>query len=574
MGDELRFLYQKEFWFISAFLNSGQLDVQARERELEALLSETLHSLSPKELERLSDPLLAALALDAARSATLRCRWHSFLEGFPYHEENTSLVYNKLGYFEIEVEYFPGSPSRRQALRPVVLQQLPALALARLKRYSTLKVNSYLYLDTVSPIFTFVVSDSTTPEAPPWDLENIERHKREIGTWTEIYSGAWPDYTDTLYSKRVENNLSNRLSELHFIRKNSGFVYMAGENYRRFFDSYMRRFVLAPTAELRAMHFALISINESLDILFLRQAKDDFLDLSIIEAKLANLRQLRGALQMQMSEIYNELDSNKRQHYSAVLDHLLREFNLTRAGLIARVNEKFDLIYDSMQRLYQRRQAENQERTERGLGTLNILFSLGILADFAALLLGAFSSYSSEDRLGFVVNGLFSFVVLAVFLVALLRGLKTRLEARPRVIAAADAVVHDGAGRVLVITRRSPPYRDQYALPGTFVSGGEPAERALLREVREETNLEIEIERELGTFCAEGRDPRGRVVSRAFLCRATGDLSRLRAGDDAVEARFVPLAELDGVDLAFDHEDILAAAKEHLSSAPVERKAA
>ncbi|GAG54096.1 unnamed protein product, partial [marine sediment metagenome] len=56
---------------------------------------------------------------------------------------------------------------------------------------------------------------------------NIEKYKKVIGSWTEIYSGQWEDYSETLFNKRIENNLSNRLSELHFLRRNSGFIYMA-----------------------------------------------------------------------------------------------------------------------------------------------------------------------------------------------------------------------------------------------------------------------------------------------------------------------------------------------------------
>ena len=96
----------------------------------------------------------------------------------------------------------------------------------------------------------------------------------------------------------MAGNLSNRLSELHLLRKNSGFLYLAPDNLRRFFDGYMRPYVLLPTAQLRAMHFAMFSVNESLDVLLMRQARDDFFDLGAIEDKLRDLRQFRDALQM------------------------------------------------------------------------------------------------------------------------------------------------------------------------------------------------------------------------------------------------------------------------------------
>jgi 8-oxo-dGTP diphosphatase len=128
-------------------------------------------------------------------------------------------------------------------------------------------------------------------------------------------------------------------------------------------------------------------------------------------------------------------------------------------------------------------------------------------------------------------------------------------------IVGADALVFDGAGRVVVITRKNPPCRGQRAFPGTLVLGREPPETALVREVKDETNLDIEIERALGTYDAPRRDPRGRIVSHAFVCRLGPGPQELRCREDAGEGRFVPLAELQGEDLAFDHEDMLADAR-------------
>ena len=335
---------------------------------------------------------------------------------------------------------------------------------------------------------------------------------------------------------------------------------MAPENLRRFFAGYMREFVLTPTAQLRAMHFAMIQIGESLDVLQLRQAREDFTDIAVIEDKLRNLGQLRAAIQMKMSEIYNELDSNRRQHYSAVLGHLLQEFALTRTGVVARVDQKFELIQAGLQALHQRQQSANDARTERRLNSLNTLFSLGVLADFAALLVGARGSLSSGDLFAATVHGAFSAILLVVLGLAIAGRVRLRIEAvresRPQV--SADALVFDEAGRLLVITRKNPPCRGQRAFPVTLVMGREPPAAALVREVKDETNLDIEVERPLGVYDSPRRDPRGRVVAHAFLCRLRPGPQEIRCREDAGEARFVSLAELQGEDLAFDHEDMLA----------------
>ena len=54
---------------------------------------------------------------------------------------------------------------------------------------------------------------------------------------------------------------------------------------------------------------------------------------------------------------------------------------------------------------------------------------------------------------------------------------------------AADCVVFDPQGRLLLIRRKNPPFQGQYALPGGFVEYGETTERAAARELAEETGL-------------------------------------------------------------------------------------
>lgn len=566
----ITFVPQREIWFVSAFVNSAAVDAYARAQELAAELTAELHGLTADRLPRLAaSPELLAQAVAMARSVRIRGSWNPYVDGFPYHDENTGLHFNKLGYFEFEVEYFAESPEERRRIDPVLVQQPAVIAAERLRRLASQKKNNPLRLDTISPIFIFVITSEVLPEAPPWTQAQILAHKRAIGAWSEIYSGSWPDYSDEVYDRRVAGNLSNRLSELHLIRRNSGLLYLAPDNMRQFFAGYIRTFVVAPTAQLRAMHFALFSINESLDILLMRQAREDFRDLAVIEQKLSHLRQLRSALQTKMSEIYNELDSNKRQHYSAVLRHLLSEFCLERSGILGRVAEKFDILNDGLQQLYQRRQAEDQARTERRLGTLGTLFSLGVLSDFAALLLGTANSFGNHDLFAGVINGTFSAILLLFFVLAVVSRVRLRLESKraQKPLYAADAIILDSRSRVLVITRRTPPCRGQRALPGTLVAAGESATAALVREVKDETDLDIVVERCLGRYDAAGRDPRGYIVTDAYLCRLSREPQTLRCREDAGEAHFVALAELRGEDLAFDHEDMISDA-ERLLGAP------
>ena len=120
-----------------------------------------------------------------------------------------------------------------------------------------------------------------------------------------------------------------------------------------------------------------------------------------------------------------------------------------------------------------------------------------------------------------------------------------------------DAVIEDERGNVVLIKRKYPPFKDYYALPGGFIEKGETPKKAIKREVKEETNLNIEIIKKIGVFDKEGRDPRGKVISTAFKCRIIGDTSQMQSGTDSAGVDLIPKVKIATLDLAFDHREIL-----------------
>jgi len=119
--------------------------------------------------------------------------------------------------------------------------------------------------------------------------------------------------------------------------------------------------------------------------------------------------------------------------------------------------------------------------------------------------------------------------------------------------------IRDDALCALAIRRGGPPYRGRWALPGGFVHVHEDLADAARRELAEETGLDelpVHLE-QLATYGSPRRDPRGRVVSVAYLALAAG-LPEPAAGTDASDARWVPVTELADGRLAFDHDRILA----------------
>jgi 8-oxo-dGTP diphosphatase len=117
-----------------------------------------------------------------------------------------------------------------------------------------------------------------------------------------------------------------------------------------------------------------------------------------------------------------------------------------------------------------------------------------------------------------------------------------------------DAVVFDEKDRLLLIRRKRPPFKAWYALPGGFVDYGETVEAAVMRELREETGLKARALELIGVYSDPKRDPRGHIVSVAFLVRVAPGTSP-SAGDDAAAATFVD--NWRGQKLAFDHDKIV-----------------
>ncbi|TFG29052.1 MAG: NUDIX hydrolase [Promethearchaeota archaeon] len=552
MTEELQFIYKEEYWYISAFLNTALINAAEKSTEIEMLIKQEFKNLKPENIFRqdLKDDII-----DMVNNISLKCQWVPFLKNFPYKDENSERDFNTLGYFQFDVEYYSSDPTKKKNLSPLLIQQVPYIVLNILKEFSKKPENGGIYLDTESPIYVFVTSNKTVPAEVQWTRENIEKYKKIIAYWTVIYSGQWSDYSKALYDRRIRDNLSNRLSELHFIYRNSGFIYMAEQNYERFFESYMREFVLEPTPKMRAVLFVLRSINESLDLLFLKTYSGTFADIKTIEDKIKNLRFLRGLVQTQLSIIYNELDYNRREHYTSVLIHLIKEFDLP--NVVSRANEKFDLLYDAMQELYLKKNEENAQKTERRLNLLNLLFGAGILGDLAGIMMIVFSL--QENSLPAILLNILIFIVISGILFTTIGYYiysKFKIS-RSETGRTVDAVIEDDRGNIVLIKRKYPPFKDFYALPGGFIEKGESPKQAVLREAKEETNLDLVIVKKIGVFDKEGRDPRGKIISTAFKCRIIGDSSKIKGGTDSATAKFFPKEKIKNLDLAFDHRDIL-----------------
>ena len=133
----------------------------------------------------------------------------------------------------------------------------------------------------------------------------------------------------------------------------------------------------------------------------------------------------------------------------------------------------------------------------------------------------------------------------------------------PRPAVTTDCVVFGFDGhdlKILLIERGIEPYKGAWAFPGGFLNMDETAEQGALRELREETGLDLNYLKQVGAFSDVDRDPRTRVITIAFY--ALAKKSEVQGGDDAAKAQWFALNEVPR--LAFDHDYILRKTMEKL----------
>jgi len=110
-------------------------------------------------------------------------------------------------------------------------------------------------------------------------------------------------------------------------------------------------------------------------------------------------------------------------------------------------------------------------------------------------------------------------------------------------------IVRDG--KILIVKRKSEPGKGKWSVPGGLVKLGETVGQAVIREVKEECNLDVEVDRLIDIVDSLTKDEKGNIkyhfVILDFSVKLKG--GKLKAGDDAKEAKWVPLQEVEKYNL-------------------------
>ena len=137
--------------------------------------------------------------------------------------------------------------------------------------------------------------------------------------------------------------------------------------------------------------------------------------------------------------------------------------------------------------------------------------------------------------------------------------------ARPY-LAVSAAIFRDA--RVLIVRRALPPARALHTLPGGVVELGETLEQAVIREVREETSLDIEPLALAGYREAIARDAGGRIERHFVILpfAARWIAGEIALSEELAEARWLLPSELAGLKTTEGLADIVAAAWQRIAA--------
>jgi len=130
-----------------------------------------------------------------------------------------------------------------------------------------------------------------------------------------------------------------------------------------------------------------------------------------------------------------------------------------------------------------------------------------------------------------------------------------------RPIFGVGAIIFEGE-KVLLIKRGSPPLEGYWSLPGGAQETGETVEAAVKREILEETGLQIKIINFATMVDIIDLDEAGKARHHYsvadYVCRVTG--GELQAGGDAAKVAWVPMADLDTLNLTPKAREVIEAA--------------
>lgn len=120
-----------------------------------------------------------------------------------------------------------------------------------------------------------------------------------------------------------------------------------------------------------------------------------------------------------------------------------------------------------------------------------------------------------------------------------------------------DAIIlNKDKTEVLLIKRGSKAYHGYWGFVSGVVDWGEEIKETVIREAKEEVGLDIVVEKFIGRYYdKKGRHPTKTMICLPHICKVVA--GQLKAGSDAMDAKWFKLSEVKDMELAFDHKQML-----------------
>ncbi len=142
-----------------------------------------------------------------------------------------------------------------------------------------------------------------------------------------------------------------------------------------------------------------------------------------------------------------------------------------------------------------------------------------------------------------------------------------RLYPDQPIVGVGAVIVYEG--KIVLVKRGNEPSRGKWTIPGGLVELAESPEQAVIRETKEETDLDVENPSLIDVVSNVDLDEKGRVkyhyIIIDYLMHVKG--GTIKAGSDAVELLWVPFDEVEGFDLTASFRLFFRQNRERLAQA-------
>ena len=128
MDEKIDIIYHKEYWYLSAFLNSEKMVIEKKIEEIESIIKKRISILKRSDLKQISwNPEYQDIVMEMGKNISIKCKWISHIPRFKYYDENLHRDFTELGSFQFEVEYFKYDLKKKEIIKPILIQQIPIL---------------------------------------------------------------------------------------------------------------------------------------------------------------------------------------------------------------------------------------------------------------------------------------------------------------------------------------------------------------------------------------------------------------------------------------------------------------